>query len=234
MAEGKRVLVVDDERQIRRFLRAALSTQGYTVVEVGTVHEAIASANTEQPDLMILDLGLPDGDGLSVLRSLRQWSDLPVIILTVRGHEADKITALDAGADDYLTKPFSTGELLARVRAALRRRGRQEQELVVVTGHLAIDLGRRQVTVAGEEVHLTATEFALLKGLALHAGKVLTHRNLLTMVWGEAYEAEAHMLRVNISNLRRKLERNPLQPSYIITEPGVGYRLRMADPEPHA
>lgn len=221
-----RVLVVDDEPQIRRFLRAALAAQAYEVIEAETVHHAIAMATSELPDLVILDLGLPDGDGLGVVTSLRTWTDLPVIILSVRGQEADKIKALDAGADDYLTKPFGTGELLARTRAALRRAARPESEPVFTLGELTVDTAKRIVVVQGRDVRLTATEYGLLHALVLHAGRVLTHRQLLTMVWGPSYEDESHLLRVNISNLRHKIEPNPLQPQYIITEPGVGYRLR--------
>jgi two-component system KDP operon response regulator KdpE len=222
-----KLLVVDDEPQIRRFLRAALATQQYEILEAGTVHDAISIATRERPDMVILDLGLPDGDGITVVRSLRQWTEMPILVLSVRGHEADKVAALDAGADDYLTKPFSTGELLARLRAALRRTVRGKEEPVFAIGGLVVDTDRRMVTLDGQEVHLTATEYSLLQTLVLNAGKVLTHRQLLTMVWGAGYEDETHILRVNISNLRRKLERNPLQPQYIVTEPGVGYRLRM-------
>lgn len=228
---GPLILIVDDERQIRRFLRAALGTQGYRLTEAGGVQEAIAAATSCHPDLVILDLGLPDGDGIEVVRALRDWSDVPILILSVRGQEADKIAALDAGADDYLTKPFSTGELLARIRAALRRVVRTDEEPVITTGALTVDLPHRQVRVAGAEVHLTATEYALLKALATHVGKVLTHKQLLQMVWGPGCGDDAHMLRVNISNLRRKLEPTPYQPRYIVTEPGVGYRLRMSEPE---
>lgn len=223
-----RILLVDDEPQIRRILRAALATQHYNVLEAGSVREAISTATAERPDLVILDLGLPDGDGITVVRSLRAWTDLPILILSVRGQEADKVAALDAGADDYLTKPFSTGELLARLRAALRRRVRESEDPVYVNDGLIVDTARRLVTVNDMEVHLTATEYTLLQILVLNAGKVLTHRQLLAMVWGAGYENETHMLRVNISNLRRKLESNPLQPRFIVTEPGVGYRLREA------
>lgn len=223
-----RLLVVDDEPQIRRFLRAALTSQQYEILEAGTVHDAITAAAAERPDMVILDLGLPDGDGITVVRSLRQWTATPILVLSVRGQEADKVAALDAGADDYLTKPFSTGELLARIRVALRRTVRKQEEHLFATGALVVDTERRIVTVDGQEVHLTATEYTLLQTLVLNSGKVLTHKQLLTMVWGEGYEDETHILRVNISNLRRKMERNPLQPQYIVTEPGVGYRLRIA------
>lgn len=222
-----KVLVVDDEPQIRRFLRASLVTQGYDVLEAETAHGAISRTTAELPDLVILDLGLPDDDGLSVVKSLRAWTDTPILVLSVRGQEADKISALDAGADDYLTKPFSTGELLARLRAALRRRARPEPDPIFACGGLVVDTAGRVVTVEGTEIHLTATEYALLHAMVLYGGKVLTHRQLLTMVWGSGYENETHMLRVNISNLRRKIEPDPLQPRYIITEPGVGYRLRV-------
>lgn len=221
-----KVLIVDDEPNIRHFLRVSLGTQGYEVVEAETVRGAITLAAAERPDLVILDLGLPDGDGLSVVRSLRGWAEIPILILSVRGHEGDKIAALDAGADDYLTKPFGTGELLARLRAALRRSARMESDQIISVGTLAIDTANREVTVAGEEVHLTATEYSLLQTLALNTGKVLTHQQLLSTVWGSGYEGETHILRVNISNLRRKIEPNPLRPQYILTEPGVGYRLR--------
>jgi two-component system KDP operon response regulator KdpE len=222
---------VDDERQIRRFLRAALASQGYEITEAAGANEAIEQAMAVRPGMVILDLGLPDGDGIDVVRSLRSWTDIPILILSVRGQEHDKILALDAGADDYLTKPFSTGELLARMRAAARRFARKEDDPVVTTGDLAIDLGRRVVTVGGDEIHLTATEYALLRAMARNAGKVLTHRQLLESVWGPGYETETHILRVTMSNLRRKVESTPLQPRYIITEPGVGYRLRIAQPE---
>jgi two-component system KDP operon response regulator KdpE len=226
---GARVLVVDDERQIRRVLKVALKAQGYEVREAGSVEEALAEAASSRPDLVVLDLGLPDGDGLTVVQSLRKWTGVPILILSVRGQEADKIAALDAGADDYLTKPFGTGELLARLRAALRRHARTENEPVITSGGLAVDIARRLVTVDGAEVHLTATEYALLKALALNVGKVLTHHQLLQMAWGPGYETEPHILRVNVSNLRRKIEPDYLQPTYLVTEPGVGYRLRLIE-----
>lgn len=223
---GVRVLVVDDEAAIRRYLRASLSAHGYTVFEVESGRAALEAITAERPDMVILDLGLPDVDGVEVTRLLREWSRIPIIILSVRGQEADKIAALDAGADDYLTKPFGTGELLARMRVALRRASQSQAEPVFVVDELAVDLGRRLVTVADVEVQLTPTEYDLLRALVSHAGKVLTHRQLLREVWGMGYEQETHMLRVNISNLRHKIEPDPARPHYILTEPGVGYRLR--------
>jgi len=223
---GVRVLVVDDEAAIRRYLRASLSAHGYTVFEVESGKAALEAITAERPDMVILDLGLPDVDGVEVTRLLREWSRIPIIILSVRGQEADKIAALDAGADDYLTKPFGTGELLARMRVALRRASQSQAEPVFVVDELAVDLSRRLVAVSGAEVQLTPTEYDLLRTLVSHAGKVLTHRQLLREVWGMGYEQETHMLRVNISNLRHKIEPDPARPHYILTEPGVGYRLR--------
>ncbi|MDD3827248.1 MAG: response regulator [Anaerolineae bacterium] len=223
---GVRVLVVDDEAAIRRYLRASLSAHGYTVFEVESGRAALEAITAERPDMVILDLGLPDVDGVEVTRLLREWTRIPIIILSVRGQEADKIAALDAGADDYLTKPFGTGELLARMRVALRRASQSQAEPVFVVDELAVDLGRRLVAVAGAEIQLTPTEYDLLRTLVSHAGKVLTHRQLLREVWGMGYEQETHMLRVNISNLRHKIEPDPARPHYILTEPGVGYRLR--------
>lgn len=228
----RRALVVDDEPQIRRFLRATLGSQGYAVIEAGTVRDALLEATNQKPDVVVLDLGLPDGDGLMVVQSLRHWTEVPILVLSVRGKESDKIAALDAGADDYLTKPFSTGELLARLRAAVRRSARENQDVRITTGGLVVDLEAHTVTVDDREVHLTATEYGLLQTLARNAGRVMTHRQLLQAVWGPGYESEAHILRVNISNLRRKVEANPLQPKYLVTEPGVGYRLRMSDRDP--
>jgi two-component system KDP operon response regulator KdpE len=223
---GLRLLVVDDERAIRRFLTAALTALGHTVYEVANGKDALRGANAHRPDVVILDLGLPDMDGIEVLRRLREVSQTPVIILSVRDREDDKIAALDAGADDYLTKPFGVGELLARVRVVLRRTAQTGADLVFEVDDLRVDLGHRQVTMAGREVSLTPTEYDLLRVLVHHAGRVLTHRHLLREVWGVTYEAEAHILRVNISNLRRKIEPDPSRPHYIVTEPGVGYRLR--------
>jgi two-component system, OmpR family, KDP operon response regulator KdpE len=223
---GVRVLVVDDERAIRRYLHAALNAQGYTVYEASQGQEALNAVVTDRPDLIILDLGLPDIDGVEVTRRLREWTHIPIIILSVREQESDKIAALDAGADDYLTKPFSSGELMARMRVALRRSMQTSSEPVFETDDLKVDLAHRKVLIAGQEILLTPTEYDLLRVLVQNAGKVLTHRQLLRQVWGSAYEAEAHLLRVNMSNLRRKIEPDPTRPHYILTEPGVGYRLR--------
>ncbi len=227
MSEGAvRILVVDDERPIRRFLKASLGSQ-YAVFEAATGEEALIAVAADRPDIIILDLGLPDMDGVEVTRRLREWTQTPIIVVTVREQEKDKIAALDAGADDFLTKPFGIGELTARLRAALRRSVQTESEPVFKTGILMIDFARREVQVGDQPVSLTPTEYDLLRTLVKHAGKVLTHRQLLHTVWGIAYEGETHMLQVNISNLRRKLEPNPARPSYIITEPGVGYRLKV-------
>jgi two-component system KDP operon response regulator KdpE len=223
---GPRVLVVDDERAIRRYLRTSLGAHGHTVYEASTGQEALAAVASERPDLVILDLGLPDIDGVEVTRRLREWTDVPILVLSIREREADKVAALDAGADDYLTKPFGTEELMARMRAALRRAAQVGPVPVVEVGALKVDLGRRQVTVAGNEVVLTPTEYDLLRVLVQHAGRVLTHHQLLRQVWGMGYEGEAHLLRVNVSNLRRKIEPDPARPHYVLTEPGVGYRLR--------
>jgi two-component system, OmpR family, KDP operon response regulator KdpE len=223
---GVRVLVVDDERPIRRFLQASLSAHGCTVFEAATGQEALAAVATDRPDVVILDLGLPDIDGIEVTRQLREWTQIPIIILSVREHEADKIAALDAGADDYLTKPFGVGELLARLRVALRHATQPAGESTFATGDLTVDLVQRVVMVGGHEIQLTPTEYDLLRVLVTNAGKVLTHRQLLRQVWGVGYEGETHLLRVNMSNLRRKIEPEPTRPAYVITEPGVGYRLR--------
>ncbi|MBE3590628.1 MAG: response regulator [Firmicutes bacterium] len=223
-----RVLVVDDERPMRRLLRVVLAGEGYEVLEAEDASTAVRTAAADRPDAIILDLGLPDGDGIEVIERVREWSAVPIIVLSVRDQEREKIRALDAGADDYLTKPFGTGELLARLRAALRRIVRTADEPVVTLGDLAVDVVRRRVTVRGQEVHLTSTEYTLLKTLAVNAGKVMTHRQLLRAVWGPGYEDAVHLLRVNMSNLRRKIEPDPVKPCYLITEPGVGYRLREA------
>jgi two-component system KDP operon response regulator KdpE len=223
-----RILVVDDERAIRRFLKVSLGNQ-YEVLEAVNGEGTLRAVAAEHPDLVILDLGLPDMDGVEVTRRLREWTTIPIIVVSVREREDDKIAALDAGADDYLTKPFSVGELLARIRVAVRRSTRPDNEPVFQIGDLTVDLARRLVTVRGEPVTLTPTEYDILRTLVQHAGKVLTHRQLLRAVWGTAYETETHILRVNVSNLRRKIEPDLARPTYIVTEPGVGYRLRISD-----
>jgi len=223
---GLRVLVVDDEQPIRRYLRATLNAHGFIVSEAVDGQQALISAATDRPELIILDLGLPDMDGIEVTRRLREWTSIPIIILSVQEQENNKIAALDAGADDYLTKPFGTGELIARIRVALRRSVQASGEPVYQVDDLRVDLTRRQVKLADAEVSLTPIEYDLLRVLVLHAGRVITHRQLLRQMWGSAYETETHLLRVNISNLRRKIEPDPTRPRYILTEPGVGYRLK--------
>lgn len=224
---GPRVLIVDDEQAIRRFLRASLSAEGYRPFEAASAREGLEAATTVRPDLVILDLGLPDLDGVTVTRRLREWSKVPIIILSVRGQDEDKIAALDAGADDYLTKPFSMGELLARMRVATRHAAQPAEEPVVTVGDLVVDMARRIVTVGGREVPLTPVEYSLLKTLATHAGRVMTHGQLLREVWGPGYASDGNLLRVNVSKLRHKIEPEPARPRYIVTEPGVGYRLRI-------
>jgi len=226
---GQRVLVVDDENSIRRYLRVALSAQGFAVYEAASGEEALSAVLSDRPDIIILDLGLPDFDGVEVTRRLREWSQTPIIILSVREAENDKIAALDAGADDYLTKPFGTGELMARMRVAMRRLTSKHDEPILQVDKLKMDLSRRLVSVNEKEISLTPTEYDILRLLLQNAGKVLTHRQLLRQVWGTAYESEMHLLRVNISNLRRKIEPDPARPHYLVTEPGVGYRLRTDD-----
>jgi two-component system KDP operon response regulator KdpE len=222
------VVVVDDEPQIRRFIRATLTSQHYRVHEAGTAAEGLVEAGTRQPDVMIVDLGLPDMDGLTFITRLREWSQVPIIVVSARGHESDKVAALDAGADDYLSKPFGTNELLARIRVALRHAARTADDSatsVFRQGDLEVDLGRRRVTVAGKETHLTPIEYRLLATLVKHAGKVLTRQQLLKEVWGKPYEEQAHYLHVYMGHLRRKIEVDPAQPRHLLTEPGVGYRL---------
>ncbi len=227
MSEARlRILVVDDEPAIRRFLLNSLTGHGYEVLEAATGMAALDMAALHKPDLIILDLGLPDMEGAEVTRRLREWTQLPIIILSVREHETDKIIALDAGADDYLTKPFSMGELLARIRAAMRRTGPLQTEPVFIVAGLKVDLDHRTVHLNDREIQLTPTEYDLLRALVLHAGHVRTHRQLLAEVWGAAYVDEMHLLRVNVSNLRRKIETDATRPYFLITEPGVGYRLR--------
>jgi two-component system KDP operon response regulator KdpE len=221
------VLVVDDEPAIRRFLRASLSAHGYEVFEASSGVAALSAVLADRPDLILLDLGLPDLDGVEVTRLLREWTAIPIVIVSVRGQEADKIATLDAGADDYVTKPFSIGELLARMRVALRHTVPSDSAPVFASGDLVVDPARREVRMGGSLVQLTPTEYDLLRALVAHAGRVLTHRQLLREVWGPGYAQEAHLLRVNISNLRRKIEPDAARPRYILTEPGVGYRLRV-------
>ena len=219
------LLIIDDEKQIRRLLKVALTGHGYELEEAVSGQDGLNKAAVFRPDLVILDLGLPDLDGLEFLRRLREWSKTPVIILSVREHENDKINALDNGADDYVTKPFGMGELLARIRAALRHAAGLGNEPVLNFGDLEIDVAQRRVTVDGNVIKLTPTEYELLRNLAVYSGKVLTHRQLLRAVWGPSYENDTQYLRVYIAQLRRKIESDPSRPRHIITEPGVGYRL---------
>ena len=222
---GTRILIIDDETQIRRFLRVALTSHGYVVKDVGTGKEGLDEIAMFAPDLVILDLGLPDIDGLEVVRQLREWSKVPVIILSVKEQETDKISALDFGADDYVTKPFAMGELLARIRAAMRHIAGDKEQPVMQFEDLRIDLVHRRITVDDHEIKLTQTEYEIVRNLAINAGKVLTHRSLLRTVWGPSYEKEVQYLRVYIGQIRRKLEHDPSRPRHIMTEPGVGYRL---------
>jgi two-component system, OmpR family, KDP operon response regulator KdpE len=222
-------LIVDDELQIRRLLRICLETNGYRVLEAATGREAITQAAQHPLDVVLLDLGLPDMDGVTVLKRLREWTRVPVVVLSVRDREEDKVAALDNGADDYVTKPFGAAELLARLRAAQRHAIPSPEVSVFRTGELEVDLTARIVTRKGSEVKLTATEYSLLRLLARHAGKVLTHRQILREVWGPAYVEQTHYLRVYIAHLREKLEDDPSSPRLIQTEPGVGYRL-LAEP----
>jgi two-component system KDP operon response regulator KdpE len=222
------LLVVEDEPQMMRFLRATLPNQGYRMLEAATGQQALVEAATRAPDLVLLDLGLPDLDGIEVTRRLREWSATPIIVISARGREHDKVEALDAGADDYLTKPFGTGELLARIRVALRNAARAgaAAEPVFQVGTLRVDLGTRRVTVGERDVHLTRTEYRLLVTLVKHAGKVVTHRQLLREVWGPGAVDQSHYVRVYMGQLRQKLEDDPARPRYLVTETGVGYRLK--------
>lgn len=221
-----RILIVDDEPEIRRFLRASLRNHQHEVIEAENGTSAIFQIREKNPDLIILDLGLPDIDGLEVTQRVREWSQIPIIILSVRSSEVEKIKTLNAGADDYLTKPFSIGELLTRIQVVMRRVGNTGTKPVYQAGDLLVDCNRHKVTLMGNEIELTPTEFDILKILIQNAGKVVTQRHLILNVWGTAYENESRLLRVNISNLRRKIEPDPNQPLYILTELGVGYRLR--------
>jgi two-component system KDP operon response regulator KdpE len=221
------VLVVEDEPQMRRFLRAALTSHGFRLVEATTGAEGIALATGHNPEVVLLDLGLPDLDGLEVTRRLREFTAVPIIVLSARGREEDKVAALDAGADDYVTKPFGVNELLARVRVALRHaEGRVPDDPVLVLGALTLDLSRREIRRDGEPLRLTPIEYRLLTTLARHAGKVLTHRQLLKEVWGPAHGEDTHYLRVYMAQLRRKVEADPSNPLLLLTEPGVGYRMK--------
>jgi len=232
MSEQGRILIVDDEQAIRRFLRTSLKAHGYEIIEASSGHDALRVATVERPGVVVLDLGLPDIDGIEVIRRLREWSNVPIIVLSVRERESDKIEALDLGADDYVTKPFGMGELLARIRAALRHRLRVEaNEPIIAVDDLVVDLGKRQVSVREVIVKLTPKEYDLLRILITHAGKVVTHHRLLEEVWGSASKRQTHYLRVYVRQLRQKIEKDPARPRYIVTEPGVGYRLQEADGE---
>jgi two-component system KDP operon response regulator KdpE len=228
MESGQRVLIVDDEASIRRYLRPILISQGFDVYEAANGQEALSAVVVHRPDLIILDLGLPDMDGIEVTRRLREWSQTPIIILSVREAERDKVAALDAGADDYLTKPFGSNELMARIRVIQRRQSANVNEPIFTMGNLMMDFSRRVVTVDEKEIPLTPTEYDILRLLVNYAGKAITHKKILSEIWGEGYE-DMHTLRVNISNLRAKLEPDPVRPTYIHTETGVGYRFRVYD-----
>jgi two-component system, OmpR family, KDP operon response regulator KdpE len=225
---GPKVLVVEDEPQMRRFLRASLTSHGFEVLEATCAKEGVALATSHNPELVLLDLGLPDEDGVSLTRRMREWSRVPIIVISARGREVDKVEAFDAGADDYLTKPFGVNELLARMRVSLRhaRQASGAPDPVLTLGSLRIDFARREVTVEGREVRLTPIEYRLLALLAQHAGKVLTHRQILREVWGPGQADQTHYLRVYMAQLRRKIEAEPARPQLLTTEPGVGYRLR--------
>jgi two-component system KDP operon response regulator KdpE len=224
-AEKPLVLLIDDEPQIRRLLSVTLDASGYRSLSAATGQEGLSLAAHHQPTLVILDLGLPDLSGHEVLQRLREWSNVPVVILSVQDDQAGKVIALDRGADDYVTKPFNTAELLARLRVALRHASKAEEAALFQKGRLIVDLATRRVTLGGNEVKLTVTEYNLLRFLVRHAGKVLTHRQILREVWGQAHERDTHYLRVYIAHLREKLEVDAARPELIITEPGVGYRL---------
>jgi two-component system KDP operon response regulator KdpE len=220
-----RILVIDDEPQIRRFLKVALTAHGFEMIEASLGQDGLNEAVMSKPDLIILDMGLPDMDGLKVLKQLREWSLVPVIILSVREQESTKIAMLDAGAEDYVTKPFGMGELLARIRAALRRSSKEAEEPILELGDLRIDRAKRIVTVDEHPIKLTPTEYNLIKTLGSNPGRVFTNTQLLKVIWGPTYEHETHYLRVFVGQLRRKIEKNPSEPIHLITEPGVGYRL---------
>jgi two-component system KDP operon response regulator KdpE len=227
MNNSATIIVIEDEAQIRRFLRTSLSSEGYQVIEAETGKQGLTEAATRKPDMIILDLGLPDMDGVEVVKELRTWSSVPIVILSARSQEKDKISALDAGADDYLVKPFGIGELLARIRVALRHMPTTAsgEEGVFSVDELNVDMIHRKITVGGVEVHLTPIEYRLLTVLVKHAGKVLTHQLLLREVWGPNYVERAHYLRIYMGTLRHKLEKDPARPRFLLTEVGVGYRL---------
>jgi two-component system, OmpR family, KDP operon response regulator KdpE len=225
-SNGARVLVVDDELQILRGLRVILRNAGYSVETAATKAEALDAVSIRPPDVLVLDLVLPDGSGVEVCEEIRRWSTLPILVLSAVGDEREKVRALDAGADDYITKPFGSDELTARLRALLRRSADSGGDPVIEIGELRIDLAGHTVTSGGAEVHLTPIEFDLLRALAQSRGKLVTHRQLLHEVWGPGYEDELHYLRVHVAHIRAKIERDPSRPRYLITEPGVGYRLR--------
>jgi two-component system KDP operon response regulator KdpE len=231
-----KILVVDDEPQIRRFLRTSLAAHGYSVLEAASGEEALRMASAERPDLMVLDLGLPDADGIEVLKGLREWSQMPIFILSVRQTEVEKVKALEAGADDYVTKPFGTAEFVARVKSALRRRGPTtlHEEPVFAVGGLQFDLVRRVVTVDGQEVHLSPKQYRLLQVLVQNAGKVVTHQQLLNDIWGSDHTEDVQYLRVFVRKIRNKIETDPARPRYLLTELGIGYRLRAPDQLPDA
>jgi two-component system KDP operon response regulator KdpE len=222
-----RILIIDDELAIRRFLHTVLSSEEFFLHEAENGHAGLAAAATFRPEVILLDLGLPDLDGIEIIKRIREWSQVPIIVLSVRSHESDKVAALDAGADDYLTKPFGVGELLARIRVALRSSLLEVPQQVFSSGDLVVDLNRRRVTVNSEEVHLTPTEYDILRLLIAHVDKVLTHGHILKQIWGNACQEQPHVVRVNVSNLRHKIENDPSRPRLIITEPGVGYRLKI-------
>ena len=221
-----RVLVVDDEAAIPRFLKPALEANGYEMTSAGTVAEALKRVAAESPDIVLLDLGLPDGDGKDVIRRAREWSDLPIVVLSAREREAEKIEALDLGADDYVNKPFNVGELMARMRTALRHRLQRKSEIPVLrVGGIEVDAVRHRVTRSGEDIKLTPKEFELLSFLARHAGRVVTHKQILMAVWGPAHTEDTQYLRVYVGQLRQKIEERPDDPRIVLTEPGIGYRI---------
>lgn len=222
------LLVVEDEPQMRKFLRAALVSHGYKVLEAGSINEAVMLTTSHRPDMLLLDLGLPDGDGLSLVKQIREWSKVPIIVISARGREDDKVAALDAGADDYLTKPFGANELMARIRVGLRHGEDKsvERDAVQQIGSISIDRARRVVTRAGTELKLTPIEYRLLSFLATHLDRVVTHRQILKEVWGPNAQSQTHYLRVYAGQLRRKIEDDAARPALLVTEPGVGYRLR--------